>query len=131
MKGFHRSSNHKQKTFQFLINLEKKTIQKEPSLLQWNNTICITASLYIIAIIQVTVRLLLFPLPSISLLNKIKERNIHALKAAKLLLENSSISKDIVVLFDEMYLQKLLNIVEGSFLVQTLKMSFTRVLYAL
>ena len=47
-----------------------------------------------------------FPLPSISLLNKIKEGNIDALKAAKLLLENSSISKDIVVLFDEMYLQK-------------------------
>ena len=44
-----------------------------------------------------------FPLPSISLLNKIKEGNIDALKAAKLLLENSSISKDIVVLFDEMY----------------------------
>ena len=47
-----------------------------------------------------------FPLPSISLLNTIKEGNIDTLKAAKLLLENSSISKDIVVLFDEMYLQK-------------------------
>ena len=45
-----------------------------------------------------------FPLPSISLLNKIKEGNIDALKAAKLLLENSSISKDIAVLFDEVYL---------------------------
>ena len=44
-----------------------------------------------------------FPLLSISLLNKIKEGNIDALKAAKLLLENSSISKDMVVLFDEMY----------------------------
>ena len=41
-----------------------------------------------------------FPLSSISLLNKIKEGNIDALKAAKLLLENSSISKDIVVLFE-------------------------------
>ena len=47
-----------------------------------------------------------FPLPSISLLNTIKEGNIDILKAAKLLLENSSISKDIVVLFDEIYLQK-------------------------
>ena len=47
-----------------------------------------------------------FPLPSISLLNKIKKGNIDALEAAKLLLENNSISKDIVVLFDEMYLQK-------------------------
>ena len=43
-----------------------------------------------------------FPLPSISLLNKIKEENIDALKAPKLLLENSSISKYIVILFDEM-----------------------------
>ena len=45
-----------------------------------------------------------FPLPFISLLNKIREGNTDALKAAKLLIENSSISKDIVVLFDEMYL---------------------------
>ena len=35
-----------------------------------------------------------FPLPSMSLLNKIKEGNNDALKAAKLLLENISISKD-------------------------------------
>ena len=34
-----------------------------------------------------------FPLPSISLLNKIKEGNINALNAEQLLLENSSISK--------------------------------------
>ena len=47
-----------------------------------------------------------FPLPSISLLNKIKEGNIDALKAAKLLLDNGSISKNIVLLFDEMFLQK-------------------------
>ena len=44
-----------------------------------------------------------FPLPFISLLNKSKEQNIDALKAAKLLLENRSISEDIVVLFDEIY----------------------------
>ena len=56
-----------------------------------------------------------FPLPSISLLNKIKEGNIDALKAAKLLLENSSISKDIVVLFDEMYLQKCVEYCGGDF----------------
>ena len=75
-----------------------------------------------------------FPLPSISLLNNIKEGNIDALKAARLLLENGSTSKDLVVLFDEMYLQKrvqYLNIVEESFLVQTLTMSFARVLCAL
>ena len=56
-----------------------------------------------------------FSLPSISLLNKIKEGNIDALKAAKLLLENSSISKDIVVLFDEMYLQKCAEYCGGDF----------------
>ena len=47
-----------------------------------------------------------FSLPSIPLLNKIKEGNIDALKVVTLLLENCSISKDIVVVFDEMYLQK-------------------------
>ena len=46
-----------------------------------------------------------FRLPFISLLNRIKKGNVDALKAAKLLLENS-ISKDIVVLYNEMYLQK-------------------------
>ena len=56
-----------------------------------------------------------FPLPSTSLLNKIKGGNIDALKAAKLLLENSSISKDIVVLFDKMYLQKCAAYCGGDF----------------
>ena len=56
-----------------------------------------------------------FSLPSISLLNKIKEGNIDALKAAKLLLENSSISKDMVLLFDEMYLLKCVEYCGGEF----------------
>ena len=47
--------------------------------------------------------------------DKIKEGNIDALKAAKLFLENSSISKDIVVLFDEMYLQKCVEYYGGEF----------------
>ena len=47
--------------------------------------------------------------------DKIKEGNIDALKAAKLFLENSSISKDIVVLFDEMYLQKCVEYCGGEF----------------
>ena len=55
-----------------------------------------------------------FPLPSISLLNTIKEGNIDTLKAAKLSLENSSISKDIVVLLDEIYLQKCKEYYEGD-----------------
>ena len=57
-----------------------------------------------------------FPLLSISLLNKIKEQNIDALKAAKLLLENSSFSIYIVILFDEMYLRKCAEYYGGKFL---------------
>ena len=71
-----------------------------------------------------------FPLPFISLLNKIKEGNIDALETAKLLLQNSSISKDIVVL-DEMYLQKCVESCGGEFLVSNINNSFTRVLCAL
>ena len=56
-----------------------------------------------------------FPLPSIFLLNKINEGNIDALQAAKLLLENSSISKDTVVLLGEMYLQKSVEYCGGEF----------------
>ena len=57
-----------------------------------------------------------FPLLSISLLNKIKQQNIDALKAAKLLLENSSFSIYIVILFDEMYLRKCAEYYGGKFL---------------
>ena len=71
-----------------------------------------------------------FPLTFISLLNKIKEGNIDALETAKLLLQNSSISKDIVVL-DEMYLQKCVESCGGEFLVSNINNSFTRVLCAL
>ena len=54
------------------------------------------------------------PLPSISLLNKITEGNIDALREAKLLLENSSICNDIVVLFDGIYLQKCVECCRGE-----------------
>ena len=50
-----------------------------------------------------------------SLLNVIKKGNNGALKIAKLLFENSSISKDIVVLFNEMYLQKCVDYCGGEF----------------
>ena len=56
-----------------------------------------------------------FSLPSTSLLNKIKEGTIDTLKAAKILLENNSISKDVVVLFGEMYLQKCVEYCRGEF----------------
>ena len=47
-----------------------------------------------------------FPLPSISLLNKIQRGGVDAIKAAKHLLEKGEISEDIILMFDEMYLQK-------------------------
>ena len=88
---------------------------------------------YALLLLYASYKLLLdeFPLPSICLLNKVKEGSIDAFKAAKLFLESSSISKDIVVLFDECICKNVLNIVEESFLVQTLTMSFTRILCAL
>ena len=47
-----------------------------------------------------------FPLPSISLLNKIQQGGVDAIKALKLLREQGNISKDLVLMADEMYLQK-------------------------
>ena len=47
-----------------------------------------------------------FPLPSLSLLNKISSGGVDPVKAAKLLLDKELISKDVVLMVDEMYLQK-------------------------
>lgn len=46
------------------------------------------------------------PLPSMSLLKNLKAGGIEPLKATKLLLDNNKIGKDVVLLADEMYLQK-------------------------
>ena len=46
------------------------------------------------------------PLPSFSLLEKLSRGSLDALKVAKVLLDGDKISKDCMVLFDEMYLQK-------------------------
>ena len=53
-------------------------------------------------------RLLLqrFPMPSISLLNKLQAGGVDAIKSIKYLLEKKEISRDVVLMFDEMYLQK-------------------------
>ena len=53
-------------------------------------------------------RLLLeqFPMPSISLLKKLSRGGVDSLKAVKVLLEQEKIDKDIVLLLDEIYLQK-------------------------
>jgi hypothetical protein len=47
-----------------------------------------------------------FKLPSVSLLRRITAGKIDALKTAKLLRENGSISDDVILILDEMYLQK-------------------------
>ena len=46
------------------------------------------------------------PLPSISLLCKLKKGTIDSLKTLKFFLDSNQISKDITVMFNEMYLQK-------------------------
>ena len=47
-----------------------------------------------------------FPLPSMSLLKKIQAGGVDAIKAIKTLRERGEISSDIVLMVDEMYLQK-------------------------
>ena len=46
------------------------------------------------------------PLPSMSILRRLKSGSIDAIKAAKVLKENNSISEDIILMADELYLQK-------------------------
>ena len=89
------------------MNLEKNNSKRTKSI-----PVCITASLYIIATTQVTVRRVSI---TFHIFIKIKEGNIDALKAAKLLFENSSISKDMLLLFDEMYLRKCVEYCGGEF----------------
>ena len=47
-----------------------------------------------------------FPLPSLSLLEEISQGGVYPIKSAKLLLEKKKISKVVVQMIDEMYLQK-------------------------
>ena len=54
------------------------------------------------------------PLPSFALLQKIKHGGLDAIKAVQRLLKQQSVSKDCVLLVDEMYLQKALQYATGS-----------------
>ena len=47
-----------------------------------------------------------FPFPSLSLLKKITEGQLDAAKCAESLKSQGEISEDVVLMFDEMYLQK-------------------------
>ena len=55
-------------------------------------------------------------LPSFSLLQKLSKGSLDALKVAKALLEDGKISRDIVLLFGEMYLQKSSQYHSGQYL---------------
>ena len=55
-----------------------------------------------------------FPLPSISLLKRLSQREVEPLKAVKLLLNKRKIDQDIVLLTDELYLQKEVHIQQGK-----------------
>ena len=56
------------------------------------------------------------PLPSISALRKLRKGNIDSMKAVKPLLETGQISKDVIMMVDEMYLQKCVRYVGGDYL---------------
>ena len=47
-----------------------------------------------------------FPMPSLSLLEKISKGGVDPVKSAKLLLAKGRISEDVILMIDEMYLQK-------------------------
>ena len=55
-----------------------------------------------------------FPLPSVSLLKRLSQGGLESLKEVKLLLNKRKIDKDIVLLADEMYLQKELQFQQGK-----------------
>ena len=56
-----------------------------------------------------------FPLPSISLLNKIQEGGIDSLKALKVLREEDQISTDLILMVDEMCLYKVAQYQAGEY----------------
>ena len=55
-----------------------------------------------------------FPLPSLSLLAKLKSGNVNATKDAELLRQKNAISDDVILIADEMYLQKKVQYVGGK-----------------
>ena len=47
-----------------------------------------------------------FPFPSVSLLRNLKSENVDAVRAARLLKKKGAISEDVILMADQMYLQK-------------------------
>ena len=62
-------------------------------------------------------RLLLekFPLPSFSLLSKLQKGGVDAIKSIKLLRAKGEISKDVILMVDEMFLQKISQYQAGQY----------------
>ena len=56
------------------------------------------------------------PLPAMSTLRKLRKGSVNALKAVKLYLETGQISNDIILIIDEMYLQKCIQYTSGEYL---------------
>ena len=56
-----------------------------------------------------------FPLPSISLLNKIQQGGVDSIKALKVLKEKGEMSTDLILMVDEMYLQKAAQYQSGEY----------------
>ena len=57
-----------------------------------------------------------FPLPSISTLHRINASGVDSLKAAKKLREKGHISSDVILMVDEMFLQKEASYQSGDYL---------------
>ena len=57
-----------------------------------------------------------FPLPSFSLLSKIQKGGVNSIKALKRLKEAGEISEDVVLMADEMYLQKASEYAGGDYI---------------
>ena len=69
-----------------------------------------------------------FPLPSLSLLQKLRKGNFDAMKVCTYLRENGKLSNDITVMVDEMYLRKCVQYSAANLLVATKRVNFTKVL---
>ena len=64
------------------------------------------------------------PLPSFSLLKKLSQGGIAPMKALMLLLENGHVDRDVVLIIDEMYLQKSCEYIVEVNLLEKMRMVF-------
>ena len=56
-----------------------------------------------------------FPLPSFSLIKRLKKRGFDAMKALKILLDKNKMSRDVVLMADEMHLQQRVQYNSGKY----------------